>query len=355
MAAKSSKRKAEESDVKSGFADRFEKLSTQIFPDLPRRFQAFAELIQKFDAREPATFKAHVEREFGKLAPSVGDESGSIWKDLLDMIADPSFAEALLESGQLGAKLAKDEAKADGRYSLLMRLIAEAHTKVPYLPLVLLQNQADPAGMLEQQCAPLDMLAEAERLNGEARSTAVLRAMGEVAEPLYKRYATAIRLLSYVKEDAWPKVVNPDSFGNLVEEAANRLVNYPNLIDGDAAWIRNAVCHKHAEYIVSEDAVDLWDSKRPRIRIPVDLLLEKVKRMYQVSAVTLPRVAQVYLIRNTFLDPTIAGLMFEAFNFALNHDEMTAKRAEWEFQSKIKSLFAPAEAFAKKHFPQTTP
>lgn len=222
------------------------------------------------------------------------------------------------------------------------------------MPWLVLKDHADPGFMFELQFSPADLITEAERASGEIRATAALRALKEVAEPLYKLYINRIWLLSYISEGEWPSAEKVPSFGNLVSETGKRLVNFPGLVEADAAWMRNSVSHNRRVYLPSEDAVEMWDENKPRRKIPVSELLEKVKAMYQISAFTFPRIAQIYLFRSLLLRSGILDLLIEQIANLSALDETTIEKAEQVIEAKAKTLFAPIEAFANSYIKAAT-
>ena len=328
---------------------KIDQIMKRVMPQLPHRLKQLARKIERFDVRKPATLKAEVQDGFTTFANQLNIQDMSFFQDMMRLVGSSVFKHQFVQFVQTAVRMAKDQAKTDNRYSLLLRLVDEAHARVPYMPWYLLKDHADPNVMLELQFAPADLIAEAERSVGEIRATAVLRALKDVAEPLYKLYVNRIWVLSYLKDGAWPAVKKIPSFGNLVLETNNRLCNYPGLVDMDAAWMRNSVSHNRRIYLPSEDAVELWDEKRPKQKIPVGELLEKVKAMYQISAFTFPLVAQVYLFRTMFLKSGILDVVIEQMPAVSSLDESRIKQADQAMETKIRTLFAPVEAFAKLH------
>jgi len=328
---------------------KIDRVIEQAMPQLPNRFKRFARKIENFDCRRPATLKADIERDVTALAGQLDFRDMSLRQDMMQLVGNPAFKDELTQFIRTAVRMAKAEARTDNRYSLLLRLVNEAHAQVPFMPWLVLRDHADPSFMLDLQFGPADLIAESERESGEIRATAVLRALKDVAEPLYKLYINRVWLLSYIKKKEWPLDDKVPSFGNMVSETASRLVEYPGLVDSDAAWMRNSVSHNRRVYIPAEDAVDMWDENRPTRRIPVSELLEKIKAMYQISAFTFPRNAQIYLFRTMLLESGILDLLLEQVALISTFDETAIKKAEQEIEVKAMNLFAPIEAFATSH------
>jgi hypothetical protein len=328
---------------------RIEKILRHAMPQLPDQFLQLARKFERFDGRRPATFKAELEHDLSVLMQHASLHDVGILQDITQLIGHPEFKGEITRLVSNVAGMAKQQAKADKRYSLLMRLVNEADARVPLSPWLLLQDIADPRVMLELQCAPKDLLAEAEREVGELRATAVLRAYADVAEPLYKLYLNRIWLLSYFKEEEVPTVKKVPSFGNLVAQAGKRLAGYPGLIDPDAGWMRNSACHNRRVYLPHVDAVEMWDENRPRRQVPVLELLKRVKDMYEISAVTFPYVAQAYMFRTMFLRSGMLDVLMGKASSISALDEPALKAAEQEITEKAEKMFAPYMAFVNSH------
>jgi hypothetical protein len=357
MRAASRKRDMDSAETKQKKADleeRMDRMVMRAMPQLPQRFKRFARKIENFDFRRTATLKAEIERDFTSLASQFELQDTDILRDMMELLGTPAFKDLLTQFVHTAAQMAKAEARADSRYSLLLRLVDEAHGKIPFMPWFVLKDHADPGFMFELQFSPADLIAEAEGESGEIRATAVLRALKDVAEPLYKLYINRIWLLSYIKEGEWPSAEKVPSFGNLVSETASRLDNFPSLVEVDAAWMRNSVSHNRRVYLPSEDAVEMWDEHKPRRKIPVSELLDKVKAMYQISAFTFPRIAQIYLFRTLLLRSGILDLVMEQMANLSLLDEATIEKAEKAIEAKAKTLFAQIEAFANSHIKAAT-
>lgn len=334
---------------RSGIDQKMEKILRRAMPQLPEQFLQLARKFERFDGRRPATFKAELERDISAMMRQANLQDPGVLRDLTQLVGDPAFKGELTRFVSNAAGMAKREARADRRYSLLMRLVNEADARVPLSPWLLLQDIADPGVMLGLQCAPKDLLAEAEQETGEIRATALLRAYKDVAEPLYKLYLNRIWMLSHLKEGGMPAANKVPSFGNLVSEAATRLADYPGLVDPDAGWMRNSACHNRRVYLPDADAVEMWDENRPRRQMPVQELLKKVKDMYEISAVTFPYVAQAYMFRTMFVRSGMLDILTGKASSISAFDEETLKAVEQEITEEAEKMFAPLTAFLNSH------
>lgn len=334
---------------RSGIDQRMEQILRRAMPQLPEQFLQLARKFERFDGRRPATFKAELERDISAMMQQANLQDPEVLQDIAQLVGDPALKGEVTRLVSNAAGMAKSAARADRRYSLLMRLVNEADARVSLSPWLLLQDIADPGVMLGLQCAPKDLLAEAERETGEVRATALLRAYKDVAEPLYKVYLNRIWLLSYLKEGSMPAVKKVPTFGNLVTEAATRLAAYPGLVDPDAGWMRNSACHNRRVYLPDADAVEMWDENRPRALVPVQELLKKVKDMYEISAVTFPYVAQTYMYRAMFIRSGMLDVLTGKASSISAFDEETLKAAEQEINEEVEKMFAPLTTFLNTH------
>lgn len=334
---------------RSGIDQRMEKILRRAMPQLPEQFLQLARKFERFDGRRPATFKAELERDISAMMQQANLQDPGVLRDIAQLVGDPAIKGEMTRFVGNVAGMAKSAARADRRYSLLMRLVNEADARVSLSPWLLLQDIADPGVMLGLQCAPKDLLAEAEREMGEVRATALLRAYKDVAEPLYKLYLNRIWLLSYLKEGGLPTAKKVPSFGNLVTEAATRFAAYPGLVDPDAGCMRNSACHNRRVYFPDADAVEMWDENRPRRLVPVQELLKRVKDMYEISAVTFPYVAQTYVFRTMLLRPGMLEMLMGKASSISDFKEETLQAVNREITEEAEKIFAPLTAFLNSH------
>lgn len=334
---------------RSGIDQRMENILRRAMPQLPEQFLQLARKFERFDGRRPATFKAELERDISAMMQQANLQDPGVLRDIAQLIGDPAIKGEMTRFVGNVAGMAKSAARADRRYSLLMRLVNEADARVPLSPWLLLQDIADPGIMLGLQCAPKDLLAEVERETGEVRATALLRAYKDVAEPLYKVYLNRIWLLSYLKEGSMPAVKKVPTFGNLVTEAATRFAACPGLVDPDAGWMRNSACHNRRVYLPDADAVEMWDENRPRRLVPVQDLLKRVKDMYEISAVTFPYVAQTYVFRTMLLRSGMLEILMGKASSISDFNEETLHAVNREITEEAGKIFAPLTAFLNSH------
>ncbi len=322
---------------------RLEQKLFRLMPALPRLLRRVGQRIENIDWRQPKTFKAKMEGDFKAFEQTLKGRERRVGRLLWFLLGKAAM--------QIQAKRIADEmiphlkklAAEDARYSLLLKLMHEADKQVSFASLTVFRWHGDPEAAWMTQCAPLDLLEQAAQQRGEARAKTVLRAFFETAEYLYKPYLWTLWYLSYVREGKVPPQA-PD-FGELVKQTHRRLRDYAGLVEPDAGWMRNSAAHNMPEYVLGEDSVVMWDRTHEPTKVRVDDLLEMTMRMYTISGVTISRVAQLYFMRdffvNTGLFDKFVGLV-PAF-FSRHEARMTA--AEQEFENHAKTLTAPMVAF----------
>lgn len=328
--------------------EKIEQEFLKLMPRFPRTFKWLLRKVERFDYRSPTTFIAEIKAEVAKCAPALSQgQIGSLrplWNLLLEL---PLKQEARKTLDEI-IKTTKSEASKDPRYSLLLKLMAEADSKVPRISVIVSMRHGDPIESLGRQCAPYDLLEQAERERGESRATFVLRALGETCEALYRPYLITIWQLSFFREGKVPPVQIP-STGNLVKDTYRRLSDYPGLVEPDAGWMRNSAVHNPRKYILEKDAVEMWDkSVAPRM-VPVGELLAMVKSMYQISGVTIQRVGQLYVFRKLFGE-MLEGFV-ESFPVLLSSNENEIQLVEDRFTAKAEEMFRPMADFFEAHPP----
>lgn len=137
--------------------------------------------------------------------------------------------------------------------------------------------------------------------------------------------------------------------GNLVREVQLRLPDYPNLVEPNAVWMRNSAVHNPCEYVPQTDSVVMWDKKIPRAEVKVDDRLAMAQRIYSVSAVTMQRVAQLYLLRNLLLNTGLLSDMLDSLPDALSGDVARQQAAEDRLTKRGEEIIEPMREFFEAH------
>ena len=334
MKEKSSRDRAEE------VAEQFLKL----MPRLPKTLKMLARKIERFDPRAPTTFIADIKAEFAKCTPQLKSNDRLVFQRLSTLVSDVLLkAEAQRTLKDL-VKMTKSEAAKDSRYSLLLKLMNEADKKVQLVSIVVFMRHGDLEKSLGPQCAPLDLIEQAERERGESRATVVLRALSETYEPLYRQYLITIWGLSYFKEGEIPPAVVP-STGKLIQDTNKRLSDYPGLVEPDAGWMRNSAVHNPRQYVLNQDAVMMWDKPVDPRAVPVSDLLAMVKSMYLISGVTIQRVGQLYMFRKFFGDMGLLDGLVGALPLLFSGSADEIQQLEERFTAKAEEALRPMADF----------
>ena len=332
-----------------GHDQREEKIAKEflkLMPRFPRTFKWLLKKVERFDYRSPTTFISEIKAEVAKCAPAPNQGDVGALHPLWSSLSELPLKEEARKTLDDIIKMTKSEASKDTRYSLLLKLMSEADKRVPLISIIVSMRHGDPIESLGPQCAPYDLLEQAERERGELRATFVLRALGETCEALYRPYLITIWALSFFKDAEVPPAQVP-STGNLVKDTYKRLSGYPGLVEPDAGWMRNSAIHNPRKYILEKDALEMWDKSVEPRTVPVDELLAMVKRMYQISGVTIQRVGQLYTFRNLF-GGMLDGFV-ESFPLLLSSNEKEIQQVEDRFTAKAEEMFRPMADFFEAH------
>lgn len=325
----------------------------RLMPEFPQVMRRVFRRVEKFDGTSPATFLAKMQSDLDGLTIQVESNNGEAATNLYHWLSRAALSkESRRDFAKTVANL-KRKTATDARYSMLLRLMGEADERIPYVSSIVAMHHAHPAERLHAQCAPLDLLRQAEQTRGERRATAVLRALGEVAEAVYSDYLITLWQLSFFRKGEMPPAQIPAS-GVLIKEVQRRLPDYAKLVDPDAMWMRNSAIHNPREYLVGEDALMLWDKNVPRTKVRVDDLFAMVERMYTISAVTIQKVGQLYLLRNLLLDTGVFDLLLDNVPNFLSPDAAKLEAAERELMEKVLPIIQPLQAFFGAHFGTST-
>jgi hypothetical protein len=124
---------------------------------------------------------------------------------------------------------------------------------------------------------------EAKRSRGEKRARVLLESIPDLIEKVYARHLRAVWIMSFLAQGTWPSRP-PDRLGVLVNQVAQRAQSYPGLVDADAGHIRNAVAHRHAEYLPSKRLIELRNPlAKWQITLTTGALEAKLKAMLHVA------------------------------------------------------------------------
>lgn len=302
------------------------------------------------DYQRPATLIQRAEAVCRQAVKhQVAQRGQSIAQGILDVLKEPSIWQQWEELASSAVRQSKEWAAADGRYSLLLKLIGEADSQVPLVSSLTLSTLS-PAEHFRRLCEPADLLEQAARERGEVRARATVRALREIAEMLYHPYLRVLWCLTCFAREEWP--TTPQRFGALVTGAEKRLHDgYPGLVDPDAGWLRNAAAHSHWQYLSNVDCVYLWDVNGRHGQFAVIELLSRVFRMYKISGPTLLHVSQLYMLRDVALRTGLLSAMREMSGDLLGSDEDKRIHAEQCLASRLEDIFKPLRSFISRTAP----
>lgn len=318
----------------------------RLMPRLPRVLQRVIRRVEHFDHKQPTTVIEKIKKDLEGLPVAAvnNDQAGARLLRLLSKISSSGVRRQYEEL----IKNLKREAASDSRYSEILRLMGEADARVPLVSMIVSQRHADFEQRLSAQCAPLDLLRQAETLKGEARANATLLALSVSVERVYRFYLITLWQLSFFRRGEMPPQEAPAT-GNLIKEVRRRLPDYPDLVEPNAVWMRNSSVHNPCEYVTQTDSVVMWDKSVPRTEVQVDDLLAMVQRMYSVSAVTMQRVAQLYLLRNLMLNTGLLDDMIGSAPDILSGDAARQQAAEDRLTKKGGDIIEPLRKFFEAH------
>ncbi len=141
------------------------------------------------------------------------------------------------------------------------------------------------------------------------------------------------------------------STGNLVKDTYRRLSDYPGLVEPDAGWMRNSAVHNPRKYILEKDALEMWDKSVEAQIVPVGELLAMVKRMYQISGVTVQRVGQLYMFRKLFGEMGLLDGFVESIPLLMSSNDDDIQQIEARFTANAEEMFRSMADFFEKRTP----
>ncbi|MGI8788873.1 MAG: hypothetical protein ACR2HG_14060 [Pyrinomonadaceae bacterium] len=151
----------------------------------------------------------------------------------------------------------------------MLKLINKAGEKVEFISLSLLKRHLELEQNFVLYCKPINLL-EKVKINGkEKRANLVVELIREISEPLYRNYLETVWRLSYIAESEMFPLKTLD-FGELVNQSANRLKEFPNLVSNEMRLLRNSFTHKNFDYNLQDDSFIIWDKNSPKTKISAD-------------------------------------------------------------------------------------
>lgn len=323
-------------------------------PWIPKTFSKLEKKLRTFDMRQPMTLMADMENEVNKVAERIQRRPRPVMKGLMFLAKHPYFKKAMVNTMQICIRKVDNQIATDTRGAQLIRLINDIDAEVPFRSWLVLQEHIDFRLLFRPLCLAGTSLDEAQNLDGEAKASVLIEALGKTCEVLYKPYLMALWQLTCLRKGKRP---TQPGFGSLVIELSSRLSDFPGLVDPDARWMRNSARHERWEPIPNEEAIVMWDDNTPRTKITFPELEKKVMDLYQVAGITFPSVAQRYLFQNILVDSglwDVLGKKLPAIVELIKADGSTEadidKLIEPEL-APVKEKFVPLITFVECNFP----
>lgn len=180
-------------------------------------------------------------------------------QSLLGLITDKEALDTMQQEYRKMINDLKKQIKDDKEASSLLDLIWYADKKIPFSPLIVFQHFLPEMEFYRRVMEPLDLFSQAGKSNDEAKVRALIRALRETAEMLYEPYLRALFQIAMLAEGKWSK--GPENFGSLVKQTHEKLKSYPEIVEPNAGWLRNAASHAHWVYEVNKKTIIVWDLK----------------------------------------------------------------------------------------------
>lgn len=139
------------------------------------------------------------------------------------------------------------------------------------------------------------------------------------------------------------------TFGELVNQSANRLKDFPSLVESEMKVLRNSFVHKNFEYFLQYDSFVIWDKNTPKIQKTADEIVEIVNNVTSMCVDTFPLVAHLYLLRNFYLDSGLLEMQFKNIPALTSGDALESSKAEEEISAFVKLLTEPMVKFFQTH------
>jgi len=314
------------------------KIFDKFFPDIFTMLPNWEEQFENLDYSQPKTFMREIEKDIeSRIKPPINiNLNFLLWLIRRFLLKSSFFKNEFVQIPNKMAKLVKNLAKEDSRYSLLLELISEVDIKYPFSPLLITFRHGDIRKTFPVTCSPMPYLVEAEKTEGEKRAFYVCDAMRNICEHIYQPYIKTLWILSYLRNGNLPPTNEP-SYGNMLDVCFKNLPKkYHNLIESNAVIMRNSPSHNILNWNDETDSIILKD-KEKRIEISVDELLEKLRSMQQISSFTISRVGQLYMFRICGRDG-IMEKIYDSLPAFFSNDKMRIQLAKTELYNFVVNI-----------------
>jgi hypothetical protein len=307
-------------------------------PNLFKTMAKWSNQFENLDYSQPKTLMKKFEKDIEKNVQPISSLKFNLFLRFvrLFLLKSPFVKNEFVSIPNKMAKLVKNLAKEDSRYSLLLELISEVDKKYPLSPLIIAVRHGDIRETFPINCSPMPYLLEAEKNEGEKRAFYVYEAMRHICEHIYQPYIRTIWQLSYLRIGELPPTNEP-KYGNMLDVCIQNLPRkFHILIEPAATIMRNAPSHNTLNWVNETDSIILKD-KEKQLEISVTDLLQKLASMLQISSLTISRVGQLYMFR-TFGKDGIMEKLFDLLPEFISNDEKRVSLAEIELHAFIKNL-----------------
>ncbi|MGC2236397.1 MAG: hypothetical protein WA584_09560 [Pyrinomonadaceae bacterium] len=330
-------------------ADEFEAFGKEFIQLLPvNQLQKMVRKIEAFDGETPKTLLSKIQNQPIKLK-RVSDEEQKAFQDkLLKAIRNPAFSSEITNGIRESIRFIKESLRKDDRHSLLLKLVSKADEKVEFICLPFLKSFSDFEQNFILFSKPIKLLEEIKSSVLEKRANLVVELVREISEPLYRNYLEAIwRFSFFIEAEMCPKVT--PTFGALVNQSANRLKDFPGLVEAEMKVLRNSFVHKNFEYFLQYDSFVIWDKTTPKVQKTADEIVKIVNNVTSMCVDTFPLVAHLYLLRNFYLDSGLLEMQFKNMPALTSGDALEISKAEEEISTFVKLLTEPMVKFFQTH------
>lgn len=232
----------------------FEKYG-KVFIDI---LEPILENVENFNPDEHRTFQHEFSKSIEKRFENVTNDK-EVFEHFIKLMESVDFNSAAKEQNKKLKKELNEYEQKDKRFKQLYNLVYDAEKKCPNIGAFIF-FMSNPIELFAKSNEPLDLISESDSLTGEKAGKNAIRVYREVAEYVYIDYLKAVfRFVQILEGKTEIKV--PIEFGNLCKQISDKLKKYrlENLVEPEAAWIRNATCHADAPYNASIQKLVLGD------------------------------------------------------------------------------------------------
>ena len=326
---------------------KFDKEFSSLFST--NQFQKIIRQIENFDGELPETLLTKVKNKGANSSQISEEKQNLLQKSFFDAVNSAEFNLQIKTGFEQNISFIKDSLKKDSRFSQLLKLIKKADENVEFISLPLLF----PFLNLEQNflsfCKPLKFLEKINNSIEEKRKDSLIDLFREIPEKQYAMYLEVIWKLSFLAENKMFPKKKPKPFGNFVSQSAHRLKDYSGLVESKMGLLRNSFYHYNFKYNLAKDSFIIWDDNVPEIKITADKLAEIANDVTSICIVTFPLVAQLYFLRDFFLESGLLDIWLEKMPMIASENPLEISKAENELSTFGRLLTKPMRIFFQNH------